>query len=141
MSAIKCAIAKPGLVKAECIEMNENPEITERHNVGSVPHTIFNDGAHDSLGLMPEERFVVELVFLKSAEDLLAEGALPGMDGDTIPSQFGTIEPGEVDLVIVGAGPAGLTAGVYAVGDGLKAEGLGKTSAGGEGAPNPEVGD
>ncbi len=139
MSAIKCAIAKPGLVKAECIEMNENPEITERYNVGSVPHTFFNEDAHNALGLMPEERFVVELVYLKNAEDLLAEDALPGMDGKTVPSQYGNIEPGEVDLVIVGAGPAGLTAGIYAVRAGLKAVVLEKNIVGGQVALTPVV--
>ena len=132
MNAIKCAIAKPGLVKAECIEMNENPEITERFNVGSVPHTVFNEGAHDGLGLMPEERFVVEMMYLKSAEDLLADGELPGMDDKKTSSQYGSIEPGEVDLVIVGAGPAGLTAGIYAVRAGLKAVVLEKSIVGGQ---------
>ncbi len=139
MNAIKCAIAKPGLVKAECIEMNENPEITERFNVGSVPHTVFNEGAHDGLGLMPEERFVVELMYLKSAEDLLADGDLPGMDGEKSPSQYGSIEPGEVDLIIVGAGPAGLTAGIYAVRAGLKAVVLEKSIVGGQVALTPVV--
>ncbi len=139
MSAIKCAIAKPGLVQAECIEMNENPEITEKYNIGSVPHTIFNNGTHDGLGLMPEERFVVELVYLKSAEDLLAEGTLPGMMDDRSPSGYGTIEPGEVDLIIIGAGPAGLTAGIYAVRAGLKAVVLEKNIVGGQVALTPIV--
>lgn len=139
MNAIKCAIAKPGLVKAECIEMNENPEITERFNVGSVPHTVFNSGAHNALGLMPEERFVVEMVYLKDAEELLAEGTLPGMEGKKAPSQYGNIEPGEVDLVIIGAGPAGLTAGIYAVRAGLKAVVIEKNIVGGQVALTPVV--
>ncbi|QJB56929.1 FAD-dependent oxidoreductase [Pseudodesulfovibrio sp. zrk46] len=139
MHAIKCAIAKPGLVKAECIEMNENPELTDFYGVGSVPHTIFNDKKHDALGLMPEERFVVELVYLKDAEELLAEGSLPGMEGKKTPSQYGTIDPGEVDLVIIGAGPAGLTAGIYAVRAGLKAVVLEKNIVGGQVALTPVV--
>ena len=139
MNAIKCAIAKPDLVKVDCVEMNENPELTERFNVGSVPHTIFNSGAHEALGLMPEERFVVEMVYLKSAEDLLAEGALPGRDGKRDSSQYGSIEPGEVDLVIIGAGPAGLTAGIYAVRAGLKAVVLEKSIVGGQVALTPVV--
>lgn len=139
MNAIKCAIAKPGLVKVDCVEMNENPELTERFNVGSVPHTIFNSGAHEAMGLMPEERFVVEMVYLKSAEELLAEGALPGMGDKKDSSHYGTIEPGEVDLVIIGAGPAGLTAGIYAVRAGLKAVVLEKSIAGGQVALTPVV--
>lgn len=139
MSAIKCAIAKPDLVKVECIEMNENPEITDHYGIGSVPHTIFNEGAHEGLGLMPEERFVVELIYLKSAEELLEEGALPGQEGKKAPAGYGTIEPGEVDLVIIGAGPAGLTAGIYAVRAGLKAVVLEKNIAGGQVALTPVV--
>ncbi|MBG0789518.1 MAG: FAD-dependent oxidoreductase [Desulfovibrionaceae bacterium] len=139
MSAVKCAIAKPGLVRAECIEMNENPELTDHYGVGSVPHTVFNEGAHEGLGLMPEERFVVELVHLKSAEDLLEEGALPGQEEGKSLSGFGTIEPGEVDLVIIGAGPAGLTAGIYAARAGLKTVVLEKQIAGGQVALTPVV--
>ena len=139
MSAIKCAIAKPDLVQTECIEMNENPELTDRYGVGSVPHTIFNEGAHDAMGLMPEERFVVELIHLKSAEQLLEDGSLPGMEAGKAPSGYGTIEPGEVDMVIIGAGPAGLTAGIYAVRAGLKAVVLEKHIAGGQVALTPIV--
>lgn len=139
MNAIKAAIARPHQVKAEIVEMNENPELTRRYNVGSVPHTVINEGAFDALGLMPEERFIVEMVYLKDAETLLKEGLLPGADGDKSPSQFGTIEPGEVDLVIVGAGPAGLTAGIYAVRAGLKAVVLEKSIVGGQVALTPVV--
>ncbi|MBI9081450.1 MAG: FAD-dependent oxidoreductase [Pseudodesulfovibrio sp.] len=139
MNAIKCAIEKPTLVHAECVEMNENPELTDRFEVGSVPHTVFNGGTHTALGLMPEERFVVEMVYLKSADQLLKEDALPGMDGKKPPAHYGTIEPGEVDLVIVGAGPAGLTAGIYAVRAGLKAVVLEKSIVGGQVSLTPVV--
>ncbi|MGE4193800.1 MAG: FAD-dependent oxidoreductase [Pseudodesulfovibrio sp.] len=139
MHAIKCAIARPDLVKAECVEMNENPDLTQEFNVGSVPHTIFNSGAHDGLGLMPEERFVVEMVHLKSVETLLEEGTLPGMKDGSAPAGFGAAEPGEVDLVIVGAGPAGLTAGIYAVRAGLKSVILEKSIVGGQVALTPVV--
>lgn len=142
MNAIKSAIAKPGLVKAELVEMNENPELTERYSIGSIPHTIYNEGAHDALGLHPEERFIVEMVYLKDAEELLEDGTLPGLDatetGQTT-KQYGTIEPGEMDLVIIGAGPAGLTAGIYAVRAGLKAVVLEKNIAGGQVALTPVV--
>jgi thioredoxin reductase (NADPH) len=139
MHAIKSAIARPGLVKAECVEMNENRELTEKHGVGSVPHTIFNNGEHDALGLMPEERFVVELVHLESAEKLLEEGRLPGVEGLQTATGYGTIEPGAVDLVIIGAGPAGLTAGIYAVRAGLKAVVLEKSIVGGQVSLTPVV--
>jgi thioredoxin reductase (NADPH) len=139
MHAVKSAIARPGLIKAECVEMTENRELTEKFNVGSVPHTIFDNGAHDALGLMPEERFVVELVHLESAEKLLEEGRLPGVEGLQTATGFGTIEPGAVDLVIIGAGPAGLTAGIYAVRAGLKAVVLEKSIVGGQVSLTPVV--
>jgi thioredoxin reductase (NADPH) len=139
MHALKSAIARPGQVKAECVEMNENRELTEKHGVGSVPHTIFNEGGHDALGLMPEERFVVEMVHLKSAEELLEEGKLPGVEGLETATGYGTIEPGAVDLVIIGAGPAGLTAGIYAVRAGLKSVVLEKSIVGGQVALTPVV--
>jgi thioredoxin reductase (NADPH) len=139
MHAVKSAIARPGLVKAECVEMNENRELTEKHDVGSVPHTIFNGGEHDGLGLMPEERFVVEMVYLKSAEELLDEGKLPGVEGLQTATGYGTIDPGAVDLVIIGAGPAGLTAGIYAVRAGLKSVVLEKSIVGGQVSLTPVV--
>jgi thioredoxin reductase (NADPH) len=139
MHAVKCAMARPGLVRAECVEMSENPELTERFQVGSVPHTVINGGAHIALGLMPEERFVAEMVHLKSAEALLAEGALPGMSGNRLGAGYGAIEPGEMDLAIIGAGPAGLTAGIYAVRAGLKAVVLEKSIVGGQVALTPVV--
>ncbi|HKI81348.1 MAG TPA: FAD-dependent oxidoreductase [Pseudodesulfovibrio sp.] len=139
MHAVKSAIARPALIKAECVEMNENRELTEKHEVGSVPHTIFNSGAHDALGLMPEERFVVELVYLKSAEELLEEGKLPAVEGLETATGYGTMEPGAVDLVIIGAGPAGLTAGIYAVRAGLKSVVLEKSIVGGQVALTPVV--
>jgi len=135
MHAIKCAMARPGQIRAECVEMSENPELADRHQVGSVPHTVFNDGAHTAMGLMPEERFVAELVHLRPVEDLLREGALPGMDR----GGYGTIEPGELDLVIVGAGPAGLTAGIYAARAGLRTVVLEKGIVGGQVALTPVV--
>nr|WP_281763280.1 FAD-dependent oxidoreductase [Pseudodesulfovibrio nedwellii] len=61
------------------------------------------------------------------------------MEEGKTPSGYGTIEPGEVDLVIVGAGPAGLTAGIYAVRAGLKAVVLEKHIVGGQVALTPIV--
>nr|WP_275406380.1 FAD-dependent oxidoreductase [Pseudodesulfovibrio sp. JC047] len=70
---------------------------------------------------------------------MLAEGTLPDIGTTTEPSGYGTIEPGEIDLVIVGAGPAGLTAGIYAARAGLKAVVLEKHIVGGQVALTPVV--
>lgn len=129
LNAVRCAIEKPGLVAAECIESEENPELATKYNVGSVPHTVFNDGAHEQLGLMPEERFALELLTLKNADELLDR------EGLDLPQA----EPGEYDLVIAGAGPAGLTAAIYAVRSGLKTVVLEKSVIGGQVTLTPVV--
>lgn len=128
INAIKCAIEKPGLVRARCVETGENEELSRSHNVGSVPLTVVDDGEHRMDGLFPEQRFVVELVTKQSAENFThSHGA-----GDMQNAE-------EVDLVIIGGGPAGLTAGIYAERAGLTAVVLEKNLVGGQIATTPTV--
>ncbi|MGE4291492.1 MAG: FAD-dependent oxidoreductase [Desulfovibrio sp.] len=129
LNAVRCAIEKPELVAAECVESSENPELATKYNVGSVPHTVFNNGEHEQLGLMPEERFALELLALKDAEQFLENSDL----------DLPQAEPGEYDLVIAGAGPAGLTAAIYAVRSGLKTVVLEKSIIGGQVTLTPVV--
>lgn len=128
LHAIRSAVERPDLVSASVIEIDEHPDLAEKYGIGSVPHTFFND-AHDQLGLMPEERFALELVGLKDAEELLETQMRQGPDSD----------PGKYDLVIVGAGPAGLTAAIYAERAGLKTVVLEKSLIGGQVAITPVV--
>ncbi|MGE4553465.1 MAG: FAD-dependent oxidoreductase [Desulfovibrionaceae bacterium] len=127
--AVRCAVERPDLVAAECVETEENRELADALGVGSVPHTFFGTG-HDALGLMPQERFVLELVTLQDAEALLRDQA-PGPAGDDVPERL--------DLAIVGGGPAGLTAGIYAVRAGLSAVVLEKGVVGGQVTLTPVV--
>ena len=110
ISAIKCAVEKPDLVSAEIVEIDEHPDLAKQYNVGSVPQTQFSE-EYAALGLMPEERFVLEMVTLTDAAALAAETAAKAR-GDA---------PTEVDLAIVGGGPAGLSAAIYAARSGLSA--------------------
>lgn len=128
LAAIKCAVERPDLVSAEIVEIDENPDLAERHNVGSVPHTLFGED-HAALGLMPEERFVVELVTLQDASEFLGEMAAQ-TQGPT---------PERVDLAIVGAGPAGLSAAIYAARSGLSAVVLEGGPIGGQVSLTPTV--
>ncbi|MFW5490320.1 MAG: FAD-dependent oxidoreductase [Desulfovibrio sp.] len=134
MHAIKCAIERPDLISAQIIEISENPDIADKYGVGSVPHTVFNDEL-EALGLEPEERFVVQMVTLRSAEDLAEEMREKGKaEGVAVP------EPTEdVDLIILGAGPAGLTAAIYGQRSGLDCLVLDGGNIGGQVAVTPVV--
>jgi len=120
--AVSAAIEKPGLVTAEMIEIFENKDIAAQFNVVSVPQTFINDQLV-APGLQPEEVFVEEVISAAPVEVRAAE-----------------IHEGiEKDLVIIGAGPAGLTAAIYAERSGLKAVVLEKANMGGQVAITPVV--
>lgn len=133
MNAVKCAIAKPDLVSAECVDSDEFPDLSAKYKVGSVPHTQYTD-SFSGVGMMPEERFVLELVSLKDAEQALSDR---GMEAK--PSHDKGAEAKEYDVVILGAGPAGLTAGIYAERSGLKSIVIDKSIIGGQVAVTPNV--
>ncbi|KAF0233836.1 MAG: thioredoxin reductase [Desulfovibrionaceae bacterium] len=126
VNAFRCAVERPDLVSAWCVETGQMVELAQRYNVGSVPHTVFNEKL-TVLGLEPETRFATELVTLKDMQaELLAPRHQPG-------------ETVRVDCLILGAGPAGLTAGIYAGRAGLKTLILEKDTIGGQVAVTPVV--
>lgn len=134
--AVKCAIEKPGIVTAECVNSDEFSDLSRRYGVGSVPHTQFSD-EHKGIGLMPEERFVLELVELRDAEEVLRErGQLP--DEPHVDGAPG-IDVKEYDMVVLGAGPAGLSAAIYAERSGMKTVVLDKAMVGGQVTVTPVV--
>lgn len=139
LNAVKAAVARPDLISVNLVEIDEHRDLAEKYGVGSVPHTNYTED-FAQLGLMPEERFIVELVTLRDAEEVLKEGNIPGQpDGAEAPLQAEAGEPGEYDLIIVGAGPGGLTAGIYAERSGLKTVLLEKAVVGGQVAITPIV--
>ncbi|TET46024.1 FAD-binding protein [candidate division TA06 bacterium] len=123
LNAFRAAIEKPDLVSGECVDSNENVDLAKKYNVGSVPHTVIN-GKTMGLGFEPEERFISELVTLEPVEEWA-----PSVDEEMV----------EADVVIVGAGPAGLTAGIYAERSGLNAVVLEKETIGGQVLVTPSV--
>ncbi|HLP29792.1 MAG TPA: FAD-dependent oxidoreductase [Geothrix sp.] len=126
VNAFRCAVERPDLVSVWCVETGQMVELAQRYNVGSVPHTVFNEKL-TVLGLEPETRFAMELVTLKDMQaELLAPKHQPG-------------ETVSVDCLILGAGPAGLTAGIYAGRAGLKTLILEKDTIGGQVAVTPVV--
>lgn len=141
-NAVKCAIERPDLISAECINADEFPELSAHYGVGSVPHTQF-DETYKGIGLMPEERFAVELVTLKDAENWLRAGTgqKGGQAAQGGPAGFDDsgIEVVETDLVVLGAGPAGLSAAIYAERSGLSTVVLDKAVVGGQVTVTPVV--
>ncbi len=129
MNGVRAAVERPDLVSLRYVEIGENQELADRYNVGSVPHTVFND-SFVAMGQEPEVRFVVELVTLKSAEEWLKEhgAGLAAPEGAK-----------DVDVIILGGGPAGLAAAIYVVRSGLSAVVLEKQNVGGQVALTPVV--
>jgi thioredoxin reductase (NADPH) len=123
INAFKAAIERPQLILSECIDSTQNPDLAKKYNVGSVPQTVINEKTI-SLGFEPEERFIGELVTLQPAKVEMP------------PAQQEMIE---TDLIIVGAGPAGLTAGIYAKRSGLNTIILEKANVGGQVSITPVV--
>lgn len=123
LAAFSAAIVKPDLVSAEVVEIYENQDLAETLGSLSVPQTFIN-GTFTGMGLQPEEYFVESLLTLKEPEYVSAQ-----ISG----------EPVEKDLVIVGAGPAGLTAAIYAVRAGLTTVVVEREAIGGQVAITPVV--
>lgn len=103
MFGVCAAIARPDLISVDVIEIFEHQDIAEERGVFSVPQTFMN-GVLVARGAEPEEFFIESLFTLKEPDLVLPE------------------EPGgelQTDLLIIGAGPAGLTAAIYAGRSGL----------------------
>ena len=123
LSAFSAAIVKPDLVSAEAVEIYENQDLAESLGSLAVPQTFMNN-TFTGAGLQPEPWFVESLLSLK--EPQVASTQISG-------------EPVQKDLVIIGGGPAGLTAAIYAVRAGLNSVVVEKSNLGGQVAITPVV--
>ena len=123
VNGLKAAIEKPDLISLEIIDIQCQPEIAEQYHAHSVPQA-FADDILIGQGAQQEEVFMVSLekrspqtIFIpESTEDLV-----------------------ETDVMIVGGGPAGLTAGIYTVRSGLATAVIEKDTLGGQVALTPVV--
>ena len=123
LNALKAAVERPELISLQIIDIQANPELATQYSAQSVPQTYAND-VLIAQGAQPEELFMLSL-------DKMEQQAvfIPESDAEEV----------ETDLVIVGGGPAGLSAGIYAARSGLKTVVVEKGVLGGQVATTPVV--
>lgn len=123
VNALKAAIEKPELISLEIIDIQANPELAEQYSAQSVPQTFAND-VLIALGAQPEELFMASLQKMEQQTIFIPES-----DAAEV----------ETDLVIIGGGPAGLTAGIYSARSGLRTVIIERDALGGQVAMTPIV--
>lgn len=121
--AVSAAIERKDLVSAEAIEIYENRDLAETYAAMSVPKTFVGETLVSS-GLQPEEYFMESLIEGKPVEYVMPAGREALRD---------------YDIVIIGGGPAGLTAAIYAERSGLKCIVFEKANVGGQITITPVV--
>ena len=123
VNGIKAAVERPDLVSLEIIDIQCKPEIAKKYDAQSVPQA-FADDILIGMGAQPEE------VFMSSLEKMTPQTLfIPESDAELV----------ETDLLIVGGGPAGLTAGIYASRSGLNTAVIEQEALGGQVATTPVV--
>ena len=123
LNTLKAAIENPQQISLEIIDTQANPELANQYAAQSVPQTYAND-ILIAQGAQSEELFMSSLEKMEQQTVFIPE------------SQETEIE---TDLVIIGGGPAGLSAGIYAARSGLKTVVVEKGVLGGQVALTPVV--
>ncbi len=123
INAVKAAIEMPDKISLEIIDIQSEPELADQYSAQSVPQAFANDVLIGQ-GAQPEEVFVLSLEKLEAQTIFI-----PDNDAELV----------ETDLLIVGGGPAGLTAGIYAVRSGLRTAIVERDALGGQVATTPIV--
>ncbi len=123
LHALRAAIAAPDRIHTEIIDIQWNQDLAERYGAYSVPQT-YADEALIGQGAQAEELFFASLEAGAPQQIFIPES-----DAEEV----------RTDLVIVGAGPAGLTAGIYAARSGLTTAIIERGPLGGQVATTPVV--
>jgi len=123
VNAVKAAIELPENVSLEIIDIQCAPELANQYAAQSVPQAFAND-------VLIGQGAQTEEVFISSLQKLEAQTIfIPDSDAEVV----------ETDLVIIGGGPAGLSAGIYAVRSGLRTAVVEREALGGQVATTPIV--
>jgi thioredoxin reductase (NADPH) len=123
INAVRAAIERPDMISVEIIDIQSRPDLADRYGAHSVPQAFAND-------ILIGQGAQNEEVFMSSLEKMTPQTIfIPESDAELV----------EADLVIVGGGPAGLTAGIYGVRSGLKTAVVEKGALGGQVATTPLV--
>jgi thioredoxin reductase (NADPH) len=123
VNAVKAAMELPEKISLEIIDIQCEPELANQYSAQSVPQAFANDILIGH-GAQAEEVFALSLQKLEPQTLFIPES-----DAEQV----------ETDLLIVGGGPAGLTAGIYAVRSGLKTAIVERQALGGQVATTPVV--
>jgi thioredoxin reductase (NADPH) len=123
LNAISAAIERPDLVSSESVDIYENRDLAKKYGALSVPKTFIND-VPTSDGLDPEENFMESVVEMRHVEFAVPVSAE---------------EIRDYDIGILGGGPAGLTAAIYAERSGLKSIIFERANVGGQVTITPVV--
>ncbi len=123
VNAVKAAIEKPDLVSLEIVDIQAMPDLASQYSAQSVPQAYANDILIGQ-GAQSEEVFVLSLIRMEPQTIFIPES-----DAELV----------ETDLLIVGGGPAGLTAGIYTVRSGLRTAVIEREALGGQVATTPIV--
>ena len=123
VNGVKAAIELPEHISLEIVDIQAEPDIANQYGAQSVPMAFANDVLIGH-GAQAEEVFASSLQKLEPQTIFI-----PDSDAEQV----------ETDLLIVGGGPAGLTAGIYAVRSGLKTAIVERLALGGQVALTPIV--
>ncbi len=123
VNALKAAIERPERIFLEIIDIQANPDVAEKYSAQSVPQVYANEKLI-AMGAQQEELFMLSLEKMEQQNVFIPES-----DAEEV----------EADLVIIGGGPAGLTAGIYATRSGLRTAVIERDVLGGQVANTPIV--
>lgn len=123
INAVKAVIARPDLISLEVIDIQAFPDIAGKYEAFSVPQT-FADEILIAKGAQSEELFLMSLKTMEEQRIFIPDNDAPEVT---------------TDLVVIGGGPAGLTAGIYAARSGLNTVIVERGMLGGQVAVTPVV--